>query len=112
MRDGKRSKAEQVLNKVFQVLDEKYPGRASHIFYFSVFEAKRDIGICLKPKPKPKKRRKINPFDLPSRFIFRLIFWRAASICCPLIYPDCIGISLIVYATSLTRLLGPVLTSR
>ena len=43
MRDGKRSKAEQVLNKVFQVLDEKYPGRALHIFYFSVFEAKRDI---------------------------------------------------------------------
>ena len=39
MRDGKRSKAEQVLNKVFQVLDEKYPGRALHMFYFSVFEA-------------------------------------------------------------------------
>ena len=34
MRDGKRSKAEQVLNKVFQVLDERYPGRALHIFYF------------------------------------------------------------------------------
>lgn len=61
MRDGKRSKAEQVLNKVFQVLDEKYPGRSLHIFYFSVFEAKRDIGIRLKPKP--KKRRKINSFN-------------------------------------------------
>ena len=31
------------------------------IFYFSVFEAKRDIGIRLKPKS--KKRRKINYFN-------------------------------------------------
>ena len=28
MQDGEGSKAEQVLSKVFQVLDEKYPDRA------------------------------------------------------------------------------------
>ena len=53
--------AEQVLTKVFQVLDKKYPGRALHVFYFRVFEAKRNIYIRLKPKP--KKRRKINYFN-------------------------------------------------
>ena len=62
MRNGKRSKAENVLNKAFQALDQDYPGRALHIFYFGVFEARRDIGIRLKPKP--KKRRKINPYNI------------------------------------------------
>ena len=62
MRDGKRSKAENVLNKAFQALDQDYPGRALHIFYFGVFEARRDIGIRLKPKP--KKRRKTNSYNV------------------------------------------------
>lgn len=54
MKNGKRSKAEKVLNKAFQMLDEKYPGRALHIFYFGVFEARRDIGIRLKPRVKKR----------------------------------------------------------
>nr|YP_009330413.1 ribosomal protein S7 [Coccophora langsdorfii]ANS72185.1 ribosomal protein S7 [Coccophora langsdorfii] len=62
MKNGKRSKAENVLNRVFQILDEKYPGRALHIFYFGVFEARRDIGIRLKPRP--KKRRIDNTFSV------------------------------------------------
>nr|YP_011008359.1 ribosomal protein S7 [Sporochnus bolleanus]WBP70330.1 ribosomal protein S7 [Sporochnus bolleanus] len=62
MRNGKRSKAENVLKKAFQMLDQDYPGRALHIFYFAVFEARRDIGIRLKPKP--KKRRKTNPYNV------------------------------------------------
>ncbi len=62
MRNGKRSKAENVLKKVFQVLDHKYPGRALHIFYFAVFEARQDIGIRLKPKP--KKRRQASPYNV------------------------------------------------
>nr|YP_009050501.1 ribosomal protein S7 [Sargassum fusiforme]AIG23768.1 ribosomal protein S7 [Sargassum fusiforme]QJC59475.1 ribosomal protein S7 [Sargassum fusiforme] len=62
MKNGKRSKAEKVLNKAFQMLDEKYPGRALHIFYFGVFEARRDIGIRLKPRA--KKRRAVNAFSV------------------------------------------------
>nr|UVW81840.1 ribosomal protein S7 [Sargassum siliquastrum] len=62
MKNGKRSKAEKVLNKSFQMLDEKYPGRALHIFYFGVFEARRDVGIRLKPKA--KKRRTANAFSV------------------------------------------------
>lgn len=62
MRNGKRSKAENVLNKALQSLDKRYPGRALHIFYFGVFEARRDIGIRLKPKP--KKRRKISSYNV------------------------------------------------
>nr|UVW81729.1 ribosomal protein S7 [Sargassum horneri] len=62
MKNGKRSKAEKVLNKAFQILDEKYPGHALHIFYFGVFEARRDIGIRLKPKA--KKRRAVNSFSV------------------------------------------------
>ena len=62
MKNGKRSKAEKVLNSAFQLLDEKYPGRALHIFYFGVFEARRDIGIRLKPRA--KKRRAVNTFSV------------------------------------------------
>nr|YP_009341729.1 ribosomal protein S7 [Sargassum aquifolium]YP_010401938.1 ribosomal protein S7 [Sargassum feldmannii]ALE29495.1 ribosomal protein S7 [Sargassum aquifolium]UQV81113.1 ribosomal protein S7 [Sargassum feldmannii] len=62
MKNGKRSKAEKVLNKAFQLLDEKYPGRALHIFYFGVFEARRDIGIRLKPRA--KKHRAVNAFSV------------------------------------------------
>ena len=62
MKNGKRSKAENVLNKAFQILDGKYPGRALHIFYFGVFEARRDIGIRLKPRA--KKRRRANTFSV------------------------------------------------
>lgn len=62
MQNGKRSKAEDVIHKVLKALDEKYPGRALHIFYFGVFEARRDIGIRLKPKP--KKRRRVNVFNV------------------------------------------------
>lgn len=62
MRDGKRSKAENVLGKVFQVLDRKHPGRAMHIFYLGIFEAKRDVGIRLKPKP--KTRSQTNPYNV------------------------------------------------
>nr|YP_009502529.1 ribosomal protein S7 [Sargassum yezoense]YP_009924817.1 ribosomal protein S7 [Sargassum siliquastrum]YP_010485694.1 ribosomal protein S7 [Sargassum serratifolium]AWV83127.1 ribosomal protein S7 [Sargassum yezoense]QNH69186.1 ribosomal protein S7 [Sargassum siliquastrum]UVW81803.1 ribosomal protein S7 [Sargassum serratifolium] len=62
MKNGKRSKAEKVLNRAFQLLDEKYPGRALHIFYFGVFEARRDIGIRLKPRA--KKRRAVNAFSV------------------------------------------------
>jgi len=54
MRDGKRSKAENVLDKAFQALDQKYPGRALHICDLGIFEAKRDVGIRLKPKPKTR----------------------------------------------------------
>nr|QWK44488.1 ribosomal protein S7 [Desmarestia aculeata] len=62
MRDGKRSKAENVLDKAFQALDHKYPGRALHIFYLGIFEAKRDVGIRLKPKP--KSRSQTNPYNV------------------------------------------------
>nr|YP_009058550.1 ribosomal protein S7 [Sargassum hemiphyllum]AIM19573.1 ribosomal protein S7 [Sargassum hemiphyllum]UDY71297.1 ribosomal protein S7 [Sargassum hemiphyllum var. chinense] len=62
MKNGKRSKAEKVLNRAFQMLDEKYPGRALHIFYFGVFEARRDIGIRLKPRA--KKRRAVNAYSV------------------------------------------------
>lgn len=62
MKNGKRSKAEKVLNKAFHMLDEKYPGRALHIFYFGVFEARRDIGIRLKPRA--KKRRAVNSYSV------------------------------------------------
>lgn len=67
MRDGKRSKAEKVLNKAFQALDRKYPGRSLHIFYLGIFEAKRDVGVRLKPKP--KTRSKVIPYSVYIPFI-------------------------------------------
>nr|YP_011008324.1 ribosomal protein S7 [Scytothamnus australis]WBP70295.1 ribosomal protein S7 [Scytothamnus australis] len=62
MRNGKRAKAEKVLYKAFDILDREYPGRALHIFYFGVFEARRDVGIRMKPKP--KKRRQANSYNV------------------------------------------------
>jgi len=62
MRNGKRPKAEKVLSKVFSKLDKDYPGQALYIFYFAVFEAKRDIGIRLKPRP--KKRRNVTRYNV------------------------------------------------
>nr|QWK44985.1 ribosomal protein S7 [Analipus japonicus] len=61
MRDGKRPKAEKVLYKAFESIDEDFPGRSLHIFYYGLFEARRDIGIRLKPKP--KKRRNVTIYN-------------------------------------------------
>ena len=70
MRDGKRSKAEKVLSKAFQVLDRNYPGQAIPIFYLAVMAAKQDIAVRLKPKPKKRKRGKGQSYNV---FLPRLI---------------------------------------
>nr|QWK44908.1 ribosomal protein S7 [Pseudochorda nagaii] len=57
MRNGKRSKAENVLNQALQALDKDYPGRAVHIFYLGILAVRQDIGIRLKPKPKNRRNR-------------------------------------------------------
>nr|QWK44203.1 ribosomal protein S7 [Akkesiphycus lubricus] len=57
MRNGKRSKAENVLNQAFQALDKDYPGRAIHIFYLGILAVRQDIGVRLKPKPKNRRNR-------------------------------------------------------
>ena len=62
MKDGKRSKAEKVLFKSFQALDKTYPGQSMHIFYLAIIAAKQDIAVRLKPKP--KKRRNKQSFDI------------------------------------------------
>ena len=62
MKDGKRSKAEKVLFKSFQALDKQYPGQSMHIFYLAIIAAKQDIAVRLKPKP--KKRRNRQSFDI------------------------------------------------
>lgn len=62
MRHGKRSKAEKILFKSLEVLDKIYPGQAMHIFYLAILAAKQDIAVRIKPKP--KKRRNKQSFDV------------------------------------------------
>ena len=42
MRHGKRSKAEKILSKAFQVLDKKYPGQALYICLLYTSDAADD----------------------------------------------------------------------
>ncbi|CAM9149540.1 unnamed protein product [Ectocarpus sp. 6 AP-2014] len=62
MRHGKRSKAEKILFKALQVLDKVYPGQATHIFYLGIIAVKQDIAVRIKPKP--KKRRNKQSFNV------------------------------------------------
>ncbi|CAN0340291.1 unnamed protein product [Ectocarpus sp. 4 AP-2014] len=62
MRHGKRSKAEKILFKALQVLDKAYPGQATHIFYLAIIAVKQDIAVRIKPKP--KKRRNKQSFNV------------------------------------------------
>lgn len=62
MRHGKRSKAEKILLKALQALDKVYPGQASHIFYLAIISVKQDIAVRIKPKP--KKRRNKQSFNV------------------------------------------------
>ena len=57
MRHGKKSKAEKVLFKAFEILDNEYPNKALKIFYFAVIAVKQDIGVSLKPKSKKGRRK-------------------------------------------------------
>nr|QWK44640.1 ribosomal protein S7 [Lessonia spicata] len=65
MRNGKRSKAENVLNKALQSLDNDYPGRALHIFYLGILSVKQDIGVRLKPKAKTRRNKQSFNIYLP-----------------------------------------------
>nr|YP_010206417.1 ribosomal protein S7 [Alaria praelonga]UAX19929.1 ribosomal protein S7 [Alaria praelonga] len=65
MHDGKRSKAENVLNKALQALDKDYPGRAIHIFYLGILAVRQDIGVRLKPKPKTRRNKQSFNVYLP-----------------------------------------------
>ncbi len=62
---GKRSKAEKVLFKALQALDKKYPGQALHIFYLAVIAVKQDIAVRLKPKPKKRRNKQFYNVYLP-----------------------------------------------
>lgn len=72
MLNGKRSKAEKVIVKTFQVIDQLYPGQAMRIFYLAAVAAKQDIAVRIKPKP--KNRRKKQSFDI---YLPRLISSRS-----------------------------------
>ena len=65
MRHGKRSKAEKVLSKALQSLDKKYPGQALHIFYLAIIAVKQDIAVRLKPKPKKRRNKQSYNVYLP-----------------------------------------------
>nr|QWK44371.1 ribosomal protein S7 [Arthrothamnus bifidus] len=65
MRNGNRSKAENVLNKALQSLDRDYPGRAIHIFYLGILAVRQDIGVSLKPKPKTRRNKQSFNVYLP-----------------------------------------------
>lgn len=62
MRHGKRSKAEKILFKSLEALDKIYPGQATHIFYLAIIAVKQDIAVRIKPKP--KKRRNKQSFNV------------------------------------------------
>nr|YP_011008394.1 ribosomal protein S7 [Syringoderma abyssicola]WBP70365.1 ribosomal protein S7 [Syringoderma abyssicola] len=62
MRDGKKSKAENILRQSFFFLHHNYPGQALNIFYLAVFYTQALIGIRLKPRGK-KSRRIVNIED-------------------------------------------------
>nr|YP_009072537.1 ribosomal protein S7 [Petalonia fascia]AIQ78478.1 ribosomal protein S7 [Petalonia fascia] len=62
MKDGKRSKAEKVLFNSFQALDKEFPGQSIHIFYLAIIAVKQDIAVRVKPKP--KKRKNNQSFDI------------------------------------------------
>lgn len=65
MRNGKRSKAEKVLSKAFQALDKKYPGQALYIFYLAIIAVKQDIAVRVKPKPKKRRNKQSYNVYLP-----------------------------------------------
>ena len=65
MRHGKRSKAEKVLSKALQALDKEYPGQALHIFYLAIIAVKQDIAVRLKPKPKKRRNKQSYNVYLP-----------------------------------------------
>lgn len=65
MRHGKRSKAEKVLFKALQALDKEYPGQSLHIFYLAIIAAKQDIAVRLKPKPKKRRNKQSYNVYLP-----------------------------------------------
>nr|YP_009454541.1 ribosomal protein S7 [Endarachne binghamiae]AUG32975.1 ribosomal protein S7 [Endarachne binghamiae] len=62
MKDGKKSKAEKVLFNSLQALDKSYPGQSIYIFYSAVIAVRQDIAVRVKPKP--KKRKSNNSFDI------------------------------------------------
>ncbi len=62
---GKRSKAEKVVSKALQVLDKDYPGQALHIFYLAIIAVKQDIAVRLKPKPKKRRNKQSYNIYLP-----------------------------------------------
>ncbi len=62
---GKRSKAEKVLFKALEALDKEYPGQALHIFYLAVIASKQDIAVRLKPKPKKRRNKQSYNVYLP-----------------------------------------------
>ena len=65
MRDGKRSKAEKVVSKSLQALDKDYPGQAINIFYLAIIAVKQDIAVRLKPKPKKRRNKQSYNVYLP-----------------------------------------------
>lgn len=65
MRHGKRSKAEKVLSRSLQALDKEYPGQALHIFYLAIIGVKQDIAVRLKPKPKKRRNKQSYNIYLP-----------------------------------------------
>ncbi len=65
MRHGKRSKAEKVLFRAFSDLDKQYSGQSIHIFYLAVIAAKQDIAVRLKPKPKKRRNKQSYNVYLP-----------------------------------------------
>lgn len=65
MRHGKRSKAEKVVSKSLQALDKDYPGQAINIFYLAIIAVKQDIAVRLKPKPKKRRNKQSYNVYLP-----------------------------------------------
>lgn len=56
MKNGKKSKAEKILDRVFGLLDEAYPGQAINIFYSAVSNVQTLVGVREKPKGKRSRR--------------------------------------------------------
>ena len=58
------------------------PGRALHIFYFSVFEAKRDIGIRLRPRQKKREVKYSTANLVFIAYLDSLLFLSETCRCC------------------------------
>lgn len=55
-KNGKKSKSEKILAKIFFFIQSNYPGQVLHIFYLAIYNCQSFVGLRVKPKGKKYRR--------------------------------------------------------